>query len=268
MSRNLGIAAAGALITVALLAAAAIGFSGDPQRTVEVTQSEAAAAVSAFVGSTELVDKLSVRGPIDGAYLRLYDVAGGRVVATVDVHTGAVVTLVFGSAIGTDGEVKISDADARMTAQRFLTDHGIAMDGLVQSSRFVYHGESSEYVVEWSRHVGDVVVPDIRIVGVDASTGQVFRYVNLQRPFAPPGDPSVSKADAIAKAMELVGPDASHVENTELRVVFTVTGIQRLVWNIYLTESVDLARPGQSIPSHWVVEVDAASGDAVLLASS
>ena len=90
----------------------------------------------------------------------------------------------------------------------------------------------------------------------------------MQRPFADPGRPSVDQATAVAAALKLVDRvDGGQVDKTELRVVFTQLGVQRPAWNIYLSDIVDVTSAGQQVPGYWIVEIDAVSGAAALLAS-
>jgi hypothetical protein len=269
MSYARRIAAITGLVAALTLAAVAVALTGDPFRSVELTPSEAATHAAAFVGSPSLVAAdLTVNGPNDGAFERFYDVSGPRMSATVDAHTGSIITLYMGSATGVGAAVVDADA-ARSTAEKFLADRSISVAGLDESVRFADHGESAEYVVEWDRLMNGVIVPDNRVVGVDVSTGQVFRYASVQRPFDPPPTPAIDRPGAIGAALKSVGlSDRAQTDKTELRVTFTATGVQKLVWDIYLTDIVDTTASGQAIPGHWVVEVDAMSGSTSLIATS
>jgi hypothetical protein len=211
---------------------------------------------------------MTVKGPVDGATSRFYQVHGQGMAANVDAHTGDVLSLLLTSDSTSPARaaaVPATAASARATAEGFLKSRSVSTAGLSETARLVDHGESSEFVVEWGRTVNGAVVPDARVVGVDAATGQVFRYLFINRPFAAPGKPAVSQAAAEKAAGALVGAPGLTVDRTELRVAFAASGEQRLVWSVSLTAVVDVTADGVQVPGHWTVEVDAATGAASIV---
>ncbi len=249
---------AGALI--APVVAAATG--GDPQRVTVLSASDAAAVVAAFAGGSARAADLAVRGPVDGAVNRFYQVQGAGISSNIDAHSGDVLSLVLPVTSATLASAPATAPSAKATAEQFLVGRSISTDGLTESLRLIGHGESSEYVVEWDRVVNGVVVPDLRVVGVDATTGQSFRYLYLHRAYAEPGKPAVNQAAAEALAVKLVGGSGVLVEDSQLRISFTASGSQLLVWTVSLTATVDVTPEGTLVPGHWDVEVDAATGAA------
>lgn len=267
MSRTRRILAAVIVAGALLIPVAAIATPGDAQRTVAFTPAQAANLVASFVGPSIRAADLSVEGPIDGAVNRVYRVHGPRVSANVDAHTGAVMTmLVTGQGTAKPAAKAVDSATALATARGFARSRSVAIDGLAESVRFVDHGERSEYVAEWVHRVGDVIVPDYRLVGIDAMTGEVWRFLNVSRPYADPPTPAVARAAAESAARTVI-TDATGVkaDTAELRITFTQAGEQRLVWQVYLSGMAD--GTSADVTSHWVVEVDAMSGATALLAS-
>lgn len=228
----------------------------DP-REVLLTGSDAIGRVVAFVGAPELTTDLTVQGPNDGPLWRFYSVQGSEVHAAVNAHDGSITSLLLFANVGFGGAT--IDADRAVeVAEEFLHQHQVPFDGLDRTVRFQYHGETSEYVVEWIGHQGEIILPNSREVGVDASTGLVFRYTYVNHPYDPPAQPLVDRATAEAVAVRVVsGSPRAQLDSSELRVTFAADDVQRLVWQVYVTEGF----------SHWVVEVDAETGAAAVILS-
>jgi hypothetical protein len=226
----------------------------DP-RGVLVTSAEAIERVVAFVEAPEQTGDLTVRGPMDGVLIRFYEVVGHEVDATVNAHDGTVATLLMLSSVGTGGPT--TDADQAVgVAQEFLTQRQVPFDDLDQTVRLQDHGETSEYVVEWIGHEGDVIVPNSREVGVDSSTGRVFRYAYSNRAYDPPPAPTVDRATAETIALRAAnGSPRAQIARSELLITFVPFDVQRLVWHVYVDDGI----------SHAVVEVDAETGAASVI---
>lgn len=224
---------------------------------VLISPSEAIERVVAFVDAPELTADLAVEGPTAGAWWPSYGVHGRQVSASVNAHDGTITTLLLFANVGFGGATIDADRSVEV-AEEFLHQHQVPFDGLDRTVRFQDHGETSEYVVEWIGHQGEIILPDSRVVGVDASTGLVFHFVYMNHPYDPPAEPLVDRATAEAVAVRLAtaSPQAE-VDRSELLVTFTPAEVQRLVWQVYVTEGF----------SHWVVEVDAETGAAAVIAS-
>jgi hypothetical protein len=126
------------------------------------------------------------------------------------------------------------------------------------------HGEASEYVVTFTRRQGGVLLPDQRVLGVNASTGKVFRYSDLRREFVPPGKPAIERDVAVAAAIAASGLEKAVSTGEDLQVAFDSNGKQRLVWRISLQAPID-STDATSYNNYALVEVDAISGVAVVL---
>jgi hypothetical protein len=234
----------------------------DPAKTVQISSTDAASRLASFADVSS--DGLSVSDPVDGPITRLYVVDGRSISGTVDAHDGHVITLLYaGIAGGSDVSTKADDAVAN--ARAFLDEHGIAFEGLNESVELVDHGDTNEYVVKWERVVDGVIVPDSRLVGVDAATGRIFRYANVSRAYQAPGKPTIDQSSAIELAVEASGLGAAAaVERTELRIAFDAFGKQYLAWRVVLTGPVEGAPAGGPM-AHAFVEVNANSGEATIL---
>jgi hypothetical protein len=208
-------------------------------------------------------ESLVVSDPIDGAFARFYQVVGERVVANVDAHDGRISTILLTDNSTSGPEIKITSDQALATGRAFLDDHGFPWQGLRETVELRNHGESNEYVITWEHWEGDVLTPDYRMVGINAATGRVFRYADVQRPYVLPGEPKVARAAALVAAAEASGfGGAGIVTKSELRIVFDYAGAQRLVWWVYLDGPV----PGApDLVAHALVEVDAMTGTATVL---
>ncbi len=268
MSRNRRIIAAVVVAGALLVPVAAIANPGDEHRAVKFTPAQAADHVAVFAGHGIKAADLTVDDPIDGIINRVYRVHGPTVAANVDAHSGEVLSLLFttDSLSASSAARKVDSAAALATAKAFASVRSVATSGLDETVQFADHGERSEFVVEWIHRVNGVIVPDYRLVGVDASTGEVWRFLNVSRPYADPGKPAVQQAAAEAAARTIL-TDATGVkaDSAELRVTFTQAGEQRLVWQVSLSGIADGTTA--DVTSHWFVEVDAMSGAATLLAT-
>jgi hypothetical protein len=256
-----------ALLSIVSIAAVSIAVgsgTADPAKSVEVSKLQAVASVVGFT-SVDDAAALTVGEALDGAYSRFYEVRGPNVWATVDAHDGRVISVVF---LGVEraGKVAISPEDASQRAHAFLDARAVPWKGLYESVALQDHGESSEYVVTWETRLGNVVAPDSRLVGIDASSGEVIRYNDQRHPYVDPGTPSIDEAAAVDAALKESGIDGgATVEKAELRIVFDPAGKQLLVWRIGLTGPVPGAPADDPIRQHVLVEVDASSGAAQVI---
>jgi hypothetical protein len=265
--RSMLLAAAAVLLA---LAGVASGRGIDETRVIAVSREEAIDSVRAFVAGTALTDDVVAEGPYDGALVRFYKVTGHHLMARVDANTGSVVGVVFLENIGQGGKVSVDSERASVAAKAFLDDHSIGWRHLEPSIEFIDHGETAEYLLQWTRRDGDLVLPEAIYVSVDAVTGKVISFADMRRPFEAPGEPSVDRPAAIAASVEVLrgaGVDGEvAIDAAELRVEFAESGDQRLVWKIRASAVVERLQQGQEIVGHWLVEVDARSGQAKIVA--
>jgi hypothetical protein len=191
--------------------------------------------------------------------MKYYDVMGKSVIAAVNASDGSVTTLFLpGNLVGGDGSPVTRDAAVK-AADDFVTLHAIDVSGLDQTESLQDHGGSSEWVVSWQAHDGGVTVPRFFEIGIDPSTGVVYRYASVNHPFETPGQPKVDQAAAEDAARKASG--LSQVDNVDLAVSFTEAGDQFLVYNIALSGGIPGDSSGQMI-LHALVQVDATTGEA------
>ena len=240
---------------------------GDPEKAIVVSKAAAIDSVAAFAGVS--ASKLSASNPVDGKYDRFYLITGPTLSATVDVHDGSVTTLVLDGIVVLNAGAAATHDNALSTAREYLDSHAVGHQGMTETIEVIDHGESTEYLFTWQRYVDGVIVPDIRQVGIDAASGQVFRFHNISRPYEPPAQPTIPRSDAIEAAREasFLG-DQARVRNVELRVEFDATGRQYLAWNVYLDGPVAEQQEGQHLEAHFLIEVDAATGEARIVGQS
>lgn len=270
MRRSSRYALGGMVLTVLVSSGLAVRFaiatdSLDPQKSIQVTKAEAASTLASFAGLPST--GLRVDEPLDGAMSRFYAIDGPSFSGTVDVHDGHVITLrLAGLAIAAD--IKTTAGDAITAARAFLDQRAIPYQDLREGVTLLNHGDTNEYVVSWERVVDGVIVPDSKVVGVDAATGRAFRYASATRAYTAPGKPSIDQASAIKLAIAAgdLGQAAS-VENADLRVAFDSLGAQYLAWQITLSAPIPSA-PDNAPLARVLVEVNASSGMATVLGRS
>lgn len=259
---------AGTGATLFILSSAfAVRFAGatdslDPAKVIQVSKADAGADLASFAGAAAA--DLVVGDPVDGPASRFYVVDGKSITGTIDAHDGHVITLLYlGIAGGSD--INASADDALATARAYLDQHGVRYDGMDESVELVSHGDTNEYVASWERVVDGIIVPDARQVGVDAATGQVFRYANFSRAYQVPGKPTIDEASAIKLAVEASGLGAqATVDRIQLRIGFDTVGTQYLAWQVTITGPAEDAPEGSPL-AHAFVEVNADSGVATIV---
>jgi hypothetical protein len=250
-----------AALVVAVVMAPTLATKADEAREIRMTKTQAATNVADFAGLDG--QSLDVSDPFDGAFARFYEVVGDEVVAHVDVHDGRIATLLLLDEIPSTPEIKVTSEEALAVARAFLDDHGVAWKGLRETVELRNHGESNEYVIAWERWEGEILTPDSRTVGVNATTGRVFRYADIARPFTTPDAPALAKATASDAALAATGFGAkATVTSADLRIVFGFAGQQRLVWWVYVEGPV---ADEPDVVAHALVEVDASTGAAKVL---
>jgi hypothetical protein len=242
----------GWLVALALLptACAAQPSASPDLQAVNISTQQAIDAVKAFVPDAA---NLTVEPPSDSVFHRFYVVQGADVVATVDAFDGRVTTLTLQDSLPVGNAVALTPEQAQERAASYLTAHGLPIDGLRPSIQLTEHGDFSEYDVTWQGYVGEIVVPDTRSASVDPSSGTVFAFTDLRRPYAAPPQPVIGRDDAIARAKASVaGPtfQSPTVDGAALKVDFAPDGTQLLVWEIGLSEG----------DSHVLLHVEALSG--------
>lgn len=275
-------------VTAQATTSAGPSAAADPYRVVTVTPGAAVAAVKAMVGLPQArLDGLSLAvptiqtsdlvatGPFDGAMYSFYQVTGHGVAATVDVHDGHVAQLLLvGLVMPSPSTTSITAAQAQAAASSFLAARHISMDGLTVSVVKKDRGpDVKTFVVSWQRVVNGAVVPDSRMVEMDAGSGVVFNMHNTTRPYANPPTPAVSRDQAVSYAEAVAGPSVAtasgpiagtsvtyDVVSTSLQVSFTSAGVQQLVWSVELSSD-----SGQGYKSAAAVSVDAMTGSATVI---
>jgi hypothetical protein len=239
---------------------------GDPTaKPAVLTPTEAIASVVAFVGEPARTGDLAARDPDGGAVGPFYEVSNSHLVATVDAVTGRLISVVFLGSETPSGNGPSAD-EAVAIAEAYLTDHGVAFDGMTRTVERKDHGETWEWVVKWVRQAGSVVLPDYREVGVDPA-GHVWRYYSLSQPYGSPPVATIDQqaAEAAAKEAAFAGQE-SRIDSTILRLKVAPNGNQRLVWEITVSAWEASQPSGQGPMLHAFVEVDAQSGVATVIA--
>ena len=276
--------------TVAASAQRANPSPADPYRDVVVSPDSAVAAVKAIVGTSSMsqslqgpsvsgsavqTNDLASAGIIDGALGRFYKVEGSQVSAYVDSHDGHVGQLLVLSYVpSATSATPISPEQAQSIASSYLAARGISVSGLTCNVSTKDRGIAHTYVVTWQRLVNGAVVPDSRLVEMDANTGFVFRMYDTTRPYSAPPNPTVTQQQAIKSAATAAIADLSSaagspgsvpsglsapsytVGGEELDVSFNADGVQQLGWTVRLTiGGID----------HYIVNVDAATGATTII---
>ncbi len=275
-------------VTAQATTSAGPSAAADPYRVVTVTPGAAVAAVKAMVGLPQArLDGLSLAvptiqtsdlvatGPFDGAMYSFYQVTGHDVAATVDVHDGHVGQLLLvGLVMPSPSTTSITAAQAQAAASSFLAARHISMDGLTVSVVKKDRGpDVKTFVVSWQRVVNGAVVPDSRMVELDAGSGVVFNMDNTTRPYSDPPTPEVGRDQAVSYAEAVagtsiatasgpaVGTSATYtVVSASLQVWFTPAGVQQLLWSVELSSD-----SGQGYKSYAAVSVDAMTGSATVV---
>lgn len=253
----------------------------DPYRAVQVTPASAIAAVRAMVerplpqnaaanvGARAQVaavqtSDLKANAPIDGKLLRFYDVEGADVSAIVDAHDGHVAQLLVMSRIPkVRTDATINDQQALDIASSYLADQGIAVDGMTAQVKLEDRGAALVYSVSWQRSVNGALVPDSRLVQLDAGTGVIFNVHNTSRPYSNPPTAVVARDQAISAAQDTATKSVGRKSATyklidaSLQVTFDTQGTQGLVWQVKLYAA-DLANS----TGYFEVTVDAMTGSA------
>lgn len=273
---------------VLMLAGAAMAGSkpqaatpADPYRDVQVTPASAIAAVRAMVerplpqnaatyvaaraqvAAVQTAD-LQANPPIDGKLLRFYDVEGADVSAIVDAHDGHVAQLLAVSRIPrVRTNATLNDQQALDIASSYLADQGIEVDGMTAQVKLDDRGAALVYSVSWQRSVNGALVPDSRMVQLDAGTGVIFNVHNTSRLYSNPPTAVVARGKAISAAQDTATKSVGRKSATyklidaSLQVTFDSQGTQGLVWQVKLYAA-DLANS----TGYFEITVDAMTGSA------
>jgi hypothetical protein len=275
---------AGAANSAQAPAPAASGSYHDSYHDVRVTPAEAIVAVKAMLDKPQSaglearpelakdaaavgVSDLTATGPFSNRLYSYYDIEGADVSAIVDAHDGHVSQLLIMSLIPSSGaRASISGSEAEAIASSYLSDHEISTEEMTVQVQLRDRGAMQEYVVSWQRVVNGAVVPDSRLVRLDAATGVIFAIHNVSRPYTAPANPAVGKDEAISIAQAAVTKSTGRtlglyrVLDATLGVTFGDKGDQQLAWTIELGTT-----DPDSPASCYKVTVDADSGIASII---
>jgi hypothetical protein len=233
--------------------ASAAGGGGDPHKNVVISSDTAKSRIQAILPNAWKGTALTYGGTKDRPGIRVHVFSGGGITGMVDVSDGHVSMLELPVPSPATATVVKSDADAARIATAYLASVGSPTDGLSVEVRDATGSGTPGYTVIFTRMKGDIVLPDYRMVEVDAGTGTVFSFVDVRRPFTDPTAPSIDAASAKASAIRHAGGGSAQAP--QLMVSWDESGAQRLVWLVPVGNS-DGAR-GAAVP------IDAYSGDYV-----
>jgi hypothetical protein len=190
-----------------------------------------------------------------------YEVDGEDIWAVVDARNGKVSQFLLRKYNPAAGKAVMSETAARAAGESYFADLGISTKGLaVRSERKVRGPDVSTYSIVWERRENGVLLPDSRSVEIDAVTGAVFVVRDIEQAYTPPAAPATTREQAIAAAIAATGATNAVPDEPSLRVAFTVGGEQYLAWDVQLA-----ADSGQGWQNHFWVEVNATTGDAVVV---
>jgi hypothetical protein len=226
-----------------------------------LSKEAAVAAAEKFIGRPlGAVDVSDPKAWPGGQYIEIMEQGGGADV-WVDAATGNVVFMMLSAPLTT--AVDLTPEQAQSAASAFLTAHNVPFDGLTATVALKDHGCCKEYTVTWQRYANGASVPDMREVGVDPATGQVFSFMDRRVAYAPVPSPALSRDQAIAKAIAASGLSSPTVGDVQLLVDSSPIWPGRLVWSVQLSQLVPVdsgSGLGEYVSAYWVY-VDAVTGE-------
>ncbi len=259
--------------------ASGVPITLDPHKVTRVSPAQAQSAVEKLLAPGN--HKTKYLGTKDRSGIRAHAFSGTDFDALVDVSDGHVTMLTIHSAVPATipptvpnlakGQAPAAEpiqaVAPQITANRavaiatdYLASIGSPTQGLTVSVRSTTGSGTPGYTVSFQRFAGDTVLPDYRLVEVDASTGTVFSLIDVRRPYVDPGTPHVSLADATRYAVTAAGggvPRESH-----LVLWFDAAGTQRLVWEIEV-RAANADVPGTALAPSQIEMIDALTGQMI-----
>lgn len=256
-TKLLALATLGLLLVTTAVSASASGSRGDPRNAVRIDATGAQAGLEWFLGRP--LNHANVDQPERGRWKTLFHIGEDTVEAYVDAVDGRPVLVSWLGRVPSQGR-PLAAAAARDRAGAFLAEHGLQPATATPSVQLVDHGSVKTFEVRWQALSGGALPPNWQLVELDAVSGAVITLATEDRPYAPAPAPTVALEDARARAFEAAGFNAGSLTRSELRIVFDpADGTQLLVW------SLTLEQPTDGIPDRALVEVNAMSGDAVVV---
>jgi hypothetical protein len=252
--------AAGSATASPVGATTSSGVTTASSSPMAISKEAAVAAAEKFIGRPlGAVDVSDPKTWPGGQYIEIMEHNAGADV-WVDAATGKVVFMMLSAPLTT--AVNLTPEQAQSAAAAFLTAHNVPFDGLTATVALLDHHSSKEYTVTWQRYANGASVPDMREVGVDPATGQVFSFMDRRVAYAPVPSPALSRDQAIARAIVASGLSAPTVVDVQLLVDSSTIWPGRLVWSVQLSQQVPI-EPGSSlayVSACWVY-VDAVTGE-------
>lgn len=118
-------------------------------------------------------------------------------------------------------------------AKAYLTSIGSPFDGLDATVSDATGSGTPGFTVTFVGHKGDIVLPDFRIVEIDAASGGVVSMIDVRRPYLDPAPPTVNATQARDIAVRAAAQGAAL--QPILMVSWDVAGTQQLLWTVPIT---------------------------------
>jgi len=244
-----------ALVVVAVVIVAFVVRPGSAP--VPVTGAQAIAIVQAF---DPQATGLAVTGTQTLPGGPAFSVESKDVSAVVDVATGRILSFLDFTAMPVPTgapSATMTGAQALKAATSYLLGHAVSIEGLQPAVEFLDHGDTQEYAVTWTGHIGGVRVPTNVQVSVDPATGNVYGFLQFTRSYASPPTPKLTVDEAAGAARALLRDPGAKVTASDLAIAFDAVGNQILAWQLDLTLSDGFFAK---------VQVDALTGSSVVTA--
>lgn len=247
MKQHLVVAApiATAVAALVLISGQALsaGPKTDPHKDVRVTPEAARAEVARRVPGA---GTLTYDGTRDRPGVRVHVFENAKTTAYVDVSDGHIAMLSVATPVAASGAV--THDGAITVAQAFLASMESPTEGLDATVSDATGSGIPGFTVSFVRHKGEIVLPDYRMVEIDAASGGVISMIDVRRPYVDPAPPTVTAAQAtdIAVRAAAQGSPLAPV----LMVSWDAAGNQQLLWTVPITAAT----------SATVIMVDAYTG--------
>jgi hypothetical protein len=128
---------------------------------------------------------------------------------------------------------------------------------VLTQSRIIDHGDAGKTgLFIWNEKVNEIVTPNGVVVSVNAYNGKILSYIGIDQPHETDVIPSVSKEDAIGKAVSRFSPISVTDTSARLAILPVDKKSQKLVWITNIN-----GEPEDNIHRGGSAMIDAHSGE-------
>lgn len=216
-----------------------VNAQNDITANKDISIDQAKDKIKEFVGKKDIEIKYKATESLPHG--KIYMMYADDGIYYVNTETGNVESAYFKNKMNNSNDVKLSIDDAEKTALKYIEGHyknygSIKNNMIVDRAELLDHGSAGkEYIITLAETINGTITANVSSVLINPYNGEVIAYMGMQRPLTIDVNPKIAKVEAETIAASQYKKLADAKCESQLRVVYTEDGAQRLAWFIEVT---------------------------------